>query len=126
MTDRITRAMNGGWVDVLAHPSGSLVGSRPPYAVDMEELFRVAASRDVALEINGHRSRMDLSPRLVRQALSQGLSLAMGSDAHQAEDMGMLDLAVIIARRGGAPARSILNTLDLEALRAWRQARRKS
>ena len=117
MTDRMARAMGTGRLHVLAHPSGSLVGERPPYPVDMEELMAVAARHGVALEINGHRKRMDLSPPKVRRALAAGASLSLGSDAHQAEDLSMLDLAVIIARRGACPAEALLNTLGLEELR---------
>ena len=40
MTARIQRALASPWVTTLNHPHGRLVGSREPYAVDMDAVIR--------------------------------------------------------------------------------------
>jgi histidinol phosphatase-like PHP family hydrolase len=70
----------------------------------------------VALEVNGLASRLDLSAGHVREALAAGVRITCGSDAHSAAGLASMTYAVHTARRGGAPAAAVLNTLPLEVL----------
>ena len=60
MTARIQRALGNPWVATLNHPHGRLVGSREPYAVDMDAVIATAVEQGIALEINSQPERMDL------------------------------------------------------------------
>lgn len=44
-TARLLRALANPMLDILAHPSGRLIGQREAYAVDMEAVLRSAAAR---------------------------------------------------------------------------------
>jgi DNA polymerase (family 10) len=121
MTERLVRAVEDEGVDVLGHPTGRLIGERPAYEVDWDEVFRRAAKSGTALEVNANPQRLDLSPDLVRRALEVGVKLAIGTDAHSPEHLDFLELGVIAVRRGWAEAKHVLNVLPLDALLAARK-----
>lgn len=121
MTERLGRAVEDEGVDVLGHPTGRLIGERPPYEADWDEVFRRATKSGTALEVNAHPQRLDLSGELVRRALAFGVKLAIGTDAHVTSQFDYLELGVRTARRGWATHKDVLNTLSPTALLAARK-----
>jgi DNA polymerase (family 10) len=118
MTDRICRAMRSPHADILFHPTGRMLGRREPYDVDVEELVRVARETGTALEIDAYPDRLDLAEDGARRAVDAGVKLTIDSDAHAASHFGFLEYGVAVARRGWVEARSVLNTLPVDELRA--------
>jgi DNA polymerase (family 10) len=110
ITDRLVAAARNPHVDILAHPTGRLIGRRDPYDVDVPELIRACAKHGTALEINAHPQRLDLTDVYCRMAKEQGVKLAIGADAHCADDLGLMDLGVAVARRGWLEKGDVLNT----------------
>ncbi len=121
MTDRLLRAVEDEGVDILGHPTGRLIGERPPCEADWDEVFRRAAKTGTALEVNAHPQRLDLGAELIRRAIGFGARLAIGTDAHDVGHLDFLEFGVITARRGWATAEHILNTLPVEDLLAARK-----
>ncbi|MBI4788629.1 MAG: DNA polymerase/3'-5' exonuclease PolX [Chloroflexi bacterium] len=68
MTARVIKALRNPYVDIFAHPTGRLIGTREPSALDLEELFKVAQETGTILEINGSPERLDLSDVHARRA----------------------------------------------------------
>jgi DNA polymerase (family 10) len=60
-TRRILAALDHPKVKILAHPVGRLIDRREPYDVDMLAVIRKCKARDVALELNAHPERLDLT-----------------------------------------------------------------
>lgn len=116
MTERLVRAVENEGVDVLGHPTGRLIGERPAYDADWDEVFRRAAKSGTALEVNANPQRLDLSADLIRRALEYGVKFILGTDAHASEHLDFLEYGVLTLRRGWAEAKDVLNTLPLEAL----------
>jgi DNA polymerase (family 10) len=85
----------------------------------METIFRVSAETGTALEINADYRRLDLSDVHARRAIELGVKLTIGSDAHEAANVGVLEYGVAIARRGWVTAASVVNTWPLEKMLAW-------
>lgn len=119
MTKRIIKALENQFVDIFAHPSGRLLGSREPYDVDMEEVMRAAKKFGKALEINAYYERLDLNDLYCRKAKEMGILLAIGTDAHHLDQMWMMSLGVAVARRGWLEKKDILNTLNLKEILKW-------
>ena len=44
-TERIIRAMDNRYFNILAHPTGRLINERDPYEIDMEEILKAAKER---------------------------------------------------------------------------------
>lgn len=121
MTERLIRAVEDEAVDALGHPTGRLIGERPAYEADWDEVFRRAAKCGTAMEVNANPQRLDLSADLIRMALDHGVRLIIGTDAHAPDHLGFLEFGVITARRGWAEARHVLNTLSPKAFLAARK-----
>jgi DNA polymerase (family 10) len=122
-TRRVTAALRHPVVKVLAHPTGRRIGIRPSLALDLDAVFAVAAEEGVALELNGHRDRLDLSAELTQRALAAGCLLAANSDAHRLGELSNVENAVATAQRAGVTPDRVVNTRDLEALIGWVEGR---
>ena len=109
MTERMMRAVSHPHVDVIGHPTGRRPGSREGASYDFELVFREAAKRGVALEIDCDPARMDLSPEMARPALECGCDFVMSGDAHAPDELAYVPMAAWMARRAGIPMSRILN-----------------
>ena len=123
MTERVLRALDDRRTTILGHPTGRLLLSREPYAIDLERVLQRAADRGVAIEVNADPHRLDLDWRMVRRARELGVSMSLGADAHSVAGMANVALGVGIARKGWLAARDVLNTRDAEGFLA--HARRR-
>jgi DNA polymerase (family 10) len=123
MTARIVRAMESGVVDMIAHPTGRLIGARDPYAVDVERLFDAALATGTALEINASPDRLDLNDILARRARDRGIPLSINTDAHSPANFDLLHFGLSTARRAWLTAADVINTREREPLRAWLKRR---
>lgn len=124
MTDRILSAIKNPYVNILAHPTGRLIGKRPPVDIDFEKLFTAARDAGVALEIDGSPWRLDLNDMLARAAHKSGALLSVTADAHSTSQLAFARFGVTQARRGWVPAVAIVNTWPWERLHRWFIARR--
>ena len=124
MTKRIVRALENPFVNVLAHPSGRLLGARDPYEVEIDEVMEAAKQYGKALEINAYFERLDLDDIHCRKAKEMGIPLAIGTDSHHLDQMWMISLGVAVARRGWLESKDVLNTLTLKEILKWCRSRR--
>lgn len=108
-TERLVTAIESDMIQILAHPTGRLIGSREGYRIDFDQIFQVCEDRKVALEINGYPTRSDLPCDLVKKAKSYKVDFALGSDAHDKSQLKYLRYATAIARRGWLEENRILN-----------------
>jgi DNA polymerase (family 10) len=118
-TRRIVAAMRNPHVDCLFHPTGRVIGQRPPYALDIVEVMKAAKATGTALEIDSYPDRSDLRDEHVRMAVKMGVKLIIDTDAHHPSHLQYLDLGVAIARRGWAGKKDVLNARPLKELLAW-------
>ena len=116
LTRRVVEAMRHPAARCLSHPKGRILGHRPENALDLDEVFAAALETGVALEVNGLPDRLDLSGAHVAEAVAAGVRVVCSTDAHSVRGLGLMELAVATARRGGAPRGAVLNTLPPETL----------
>jgi DNA polymerase (family X) len=127
MTDRLLRAIDCPWVDVIGHPTGRVILKRDGYRFDFDRVFAAAAQAGVAMEINGQLDRLDLDEGRARQARDRGVALIISSDAHSPAAAGQLRWPATIARRAWLTRGDVLNTLGVKDFRArLRRNRTKS
>jgi DNA polymerase (family 10) len=119
MTRRICRALENPHVDVLAHPTGRLIGERSPYDVDLEHVFKTAKRHNKAMEINAHPHRLDLNDLHARRAHELGVLVAIDTDAHVLDELQAIQLGVATARRAWIEKAEVVNAWPLAKLRAW-------
>ncbi len=116
MTKRIITAMENEHIDIIAHPSGRLIGSRKPIDFDFEEVVDAAKRTGTFLEINCQPERLDLNYMDVFRARNK-IRFTLGTDAHDKRHMDYMGLGVSQARRGWCGKKNILNTLTLKELK---------
>jgi len=117
MTERIVAAMSHDKVRVFAHPTGRIIGQRPPYSFDLDKVIEVAKQNGIALEINSFPDRLDLNDINVKRAIDRGVKIAINSDAHNPGQLEHVRFGIATARRGWAESSDVINTLSLDELR---------
>jgi DNA polymerase (family 10) len=118
-TDRIIKAMDNKYFNVLAHPTGRMINKRPPYELDMEKIMKAAKDRGCALEVNSHPQRLDLSDIDCRTAKDMGVKLAISTDAHSTSDISLMKYGIWQARRGWIEPEDVINTGNLTELKKF-------
>jgi DNA polymerase (family 10) len=119
MTARIMKALGNRHTTILAHPTGSLLLAREPYALDLERIIDFAASRGKVIELNANPHRLDLDWRHCKYAKRQGARIAINPDAHNAEGLGDIRYGVNIARKGWLEAQDVINCMGLGKMREF-------
>ena len=126
MTDRLLRALECPWVDVLGHPTGRLLLKRDPLRMNLEQVSAAAARHGVALEINCQVDRLDLNDVHARLARERGVRVVISTDAHSVRALGNLRWGVHMARRAWLGPDDVLNTRDVAALRVMLRRNQRS
>ncbi|MBI2854833.1 MAG: DNA polymerase/3'-5' exonuclease PolX [Chloroflexi bacterium] len=118
MTQRVIRAMESPHVDIIAHPTCRLIGTRQPVNIDMEEVFKAALRTGTLLEINAMPQRLDLKDAHAYRARKLGIKLVVATDSHRTDHYDVMRYGIGVARRAWCQAGDILNSQpasDIEA-----------
>lgn len=125
VTERLLRAMDNSYVDIIGHPTGRLLGKREAMNLDMERIIAAAAERGIAMELNSHWARLDLKDVHLRMAKQAGVKIAICTDAHSIEDLDNIRYGIWTGRRGWLEADDVLNSKTVSELRKWVSLRRE-
>jgi len=124
VTMRTLKAMDNPYVNCIGHPSGRLIGQREAMDLDIAAVINHAAHTHTALEVNANPWRLDLKDIHCRMAIEAGVKLAIGTDAHSTQGLGLMGYGVATAGRGWATKSDVLNTLPLAKLKSWIKTKR--
>ncbi len=122
-TERILRAMENPYVNLIGHPFGKQYGYREGYPLDFEKVLEKAKETNTALEVNSQRE--DLDSQHVRKAVESGVKVAVNSDAHSVNQLWTVRVGMGLARRGWAKAEDVLNTYPYEKLTEFVRKKRE-
>jgi DNA polymerase (family 10) len=114
-TERILRAMDNRYFNILGHATGRLLLKRPGYEIDFERVIEHARANNCHFELNSSPDRLDVSAANARLASTAGVGIVVTTDAHSTRELGYLRLGIDQARRAGLSRDKILNHLD------WRE-----
>jgi DNA polymerase (family 10) len=117
ITGRLITAMENENVDIIAHPTGRIIGEREAYDVDIDAVLDAAADTGTVLEINAYPNRLDLSDVNARKAKNRGVKIAIGTDAHNTGHLGLMEFGVDVARRGWLEKEDVMNTRSTRDVR---------
>jgi DNA polymerase (family 10) len=124
MTKRVLAALDDPHLTILAHPTGRLLLSREPYALDVEAVLEKAAQVGAAVELNADPHRLDLDWRYCRRAKELGVTIEIGPDAHSTPGLDNVHFGVGMARKAWLEAGEILNTRSADEVVAFARRRR--
>lgn len=125
LTRRMIKAIENPYINIIGHPTGRILGQRPPYDIDIEAVFKAAADTGTFLELNAYPNRLDLKDEHLREARYRyGCRFAIDTDAHVAGHMTYMLYGVATAQRGWLTKEDVLNTYEVsEIKRMLRQKR---
>jgi DNA polymerase (family 10) len=126
ITSRLIRAIENPFVDIIGHPGGRLFPLADITDLDWERVFRAAAYKQVALEINSHKSHPLFDGEKVRMAAAMGVPIALNSDSHSTAMLDQSRFGISIARRAGLNSDQVINTWSPNHLKLWLKQRRKA
>jgi DNA polymerase (family 10) len=124
ITARCLKAVYNPHVDILGHPTGRLIGSRPPTELDVERVLHACLETGTVVEINANPERLDLNDVYARRAVELGCKIAINCDAHGVEGMDIAEYGVGTARRGWVTAADVVNARPLDEMLAQMKDRR--
>jgi len=125
MTDRVLRALDDPHVAILGHPTGRLLLTREPYAIDVEAVIQRATGVGVAVELNADPHRLDIDWRYCQMAKELGCTIEIGPDAHSPGGLDNMEIGIGVARKGWLEASDVLNTGSADDVLLWARARRE-
>ena len=108
-TARMVGAVEQRGVAILGHPMGRKFNQRPGVTAHWDKVFRIAAKRQVAIEIDGSWDRQDVHYELAARALERGCIFALDSDAHSHPELDFIEISIAHARLAGIPQDRIVN-----------------
>ncbi len=115
-TERIMRAMDNRYFNILGHATGRLLLKRPGYEIDIERIVGHARKNGCFFEINASPDRLDLSAENARLAHAAGIKIAVSTDAHSMREYDNVIYGLNQARRAGLDKNSVLNCLPWNKL----------
>lgn len=119
VTKRMLSAIAHPLVDVIAHPTGRILGRRDPMVLNMRAVLEAAGDTGTLMEINSYPDRLDLSDEHIRLARSFGVRFSLGTDAHAAQQFRYMRYGVAQARRGLVTANDLINAHPWAVARTW-------
>jgi histidinol phosphatase-like PHP family hydrolase len=118
-TARMAGAVSQKGVCILGHPQGRRFNVRPGVSAHWDKVFKIAAKRQVAIEIDGSWDRQDVHYELAARALELGCIFALDSDAHSHPELDFIDIAIAHARIAAIPQDRIVNYWPEKKFLQW-------
>lgn len=118
-TERYLAALRNPDLHILGHPRGRVYNFRLGLTADWPRVFAEAAKLDKAVEIDCYPDRQDLNVELLRLVRDAGARVSLGTDAHDASQLGFLELGLAAALKAGIPADRIINFMPPSDLLEW-------
>lgn len=115
-TERLLRAMDNRYFNILGHATGRLLLKRPGYEIDVDRVIDHARQNGCFFEINSSPDRLDLSADNARKAAAAGVRIAISTDSHSTGELELVRCGLDQARRAGLRRHDILNALPWHKL----------
>ncbi|MGG0644700.1 DNA polymerase/3'-5' exonuclease PolX [Sporosarcina gallistercoris] len=112
--ERLHSAMKNPYVDLIAHPTGRLIGKRDGYDPDVPQLIEWAAKYDKILELNASPHRLDLDKEYLEMAQKAGVRISINTDAHATEQLELMAIGVEYAQKAWLKKETVVNTWSLD------------
>ncbi|MEX0608917.1 MAG: DNA polymerase/3'-5' exonuclease PolX [Balneolaceae bacterium] len=119
MMERMRNAIKNPYTRILGHPTGRLLLKRDGSDLDLNELVKLAAENNTAIEINANPRRLDLDWRFGNKARETGMMTSINPDAHRIRELDYIPYGVSIARKGKYEKDRVLNAKSADEVRQF-------
>lgn len=114
---RLENACRNPYVKHIAHPTGRIIGKRPGYEPNIEQLCALAEETNTVLEINANPKRLDLSSDVLRK--HPNLMLTINTDAHHIDHLDFMAYGVATAQKGFVAKNRVINTMSRQEFQSF-------
>ncbi|WP_088006599.1 DNA polymerase/3'-5' exonuclease PolX [Indiicoccus explosivorum] len=115
--ERLHNAIKNPHVDMIAHPTGRVIGQRDGYNPDVGQLIAWAKEYGKILELNGSPYRLDLATEWLELAQKEGVPIAVNTDAHSTDGLDLMETGIKYAQKAWLKKAAVVNTWPLERLK---------
>lgn len=112
--ERLHSAIRNPHVDMIAHPTGRLIGKRDGYDPDVPQLIEWAKEYGKILELNANPYRLDLATDYLVMAQNLGVPIAINTDAHAIDQLRFMDVGVKYGQKAWLKKETVVNTWPVE------------
>ncbi len=112
--DRLHTAMKNPHVDMIAHPTGRIIGQRDGYDPDVPQLIQWAKEYGKLLELNANPYRLDLATEHLIMAQEAGVKIAINTDAHAIDQLKYMEIGVKYAQKAWLKKETVVNAWPLD------------
>ena len=130
---RLKKALSNPNVNILAHPTGRLLGrpgvlfcERKPYKIDIADIISLCKRYNVVLEVNCFPERLDLNAQNILYATEQGIKISLGTDAHSLAHLCNITYGSDIINKLNISDEMVLNTYSYEKLLAFFKSKKNT
>jgi len=123
---RLLGAITNPYTAILGHMTGRRLLRRPSYPVDYKKVIDACAENGVAIEINAHPERLDMSWQWIDYALEKNVLLSIDPDAHTVDEFSNIKYGVLVAQKGGLPKEKNLSSYSLTEFEAYLKNRKRA
>lgn len=126
MQARIEKALSNPYVNILAHPTGKLLGrpgvlfsNRESFSVPFSDILNICIKNNVVLELNCFPERFDVGMEHFDDILESGVFLSVGTDSHSAAHLNCLEYAEMMIAKYPKLKKKIINTYSYSKLKKF-------
>lgn len=112
--ERLHAAMKNPHVDMIAHPTGRIIGKRDGYNPDVSQLIQWAKEYGKILELNANPYRLDLKTDYLMEAQEHGVLIAINTDAHAIDQLDFMEIGTNYAKKAWLKKDNVVNTWPVE------------
>ena len=123
---RLEKALSNPYVNILAHPTGRLLGrpgvyfsDRSGYINSIERLLNLCREKQVALEVNCFPERLDLGIDDIRLAAKYGVKVSLGTDSHSCAHLSNIEYGLMLIEKSGIDESMLLNSMNYDELKEY-------
>ncbi len=126
--NRLLRAIENPYTNILGHMTGRLLLSRAGYPVNHQAIIEACAANNVVIEINAHPRRLDIDWQWIDMCMEKNVLLSINPDAHHIDGFRDIRYGVLSAQKGGLSTANNLSSFNLVQIQnfiAIQQQKRK-
>lgn len=132
MQRRIEKALSNPFVNILAHPTGKLLGrpgvlfsDRAGYNISIKHLIELCEKYDVALELNCFPERFDVGMEHLKEIEKSNVYISVGTDSHSAAHLNCLVYAEEMLAHFPKLKGRVLNCMEVDDIIAHFNKKKK-
>jgi DNA polymerase (family X) len=122
--ERLIKAIENPYTNILGHPTGRLLLSRKGYPIDHKKIIDACAANNVVVELNAHPWRLDIDWRWIPYCLEKGVLISINPDAHEKSGYHDMYYGICTARKGLLTKAYCLNAKNLNEIEQFFKSKR--